>query len=196
MTSPTSISCGKCSTAVSLDRANDWMKADPPLIVQGVAIGICPRCVGGYRVLDEEEPEHCDHQCGGTHRSTLGIYYVAITSTDDDQWSCWDVECCNWWAENEAPVDCYACGSEIDVSIKRFRNGEYDGKVEEPSRYEENAAHTRYTISRVTDFNGPAWKIVEVRHGTQYKVFGSYQDFNEAIFILSKYIARLRTPIW
>lgn len=106
----------------------NWMATYPPLVVQGVAIGVCVKCASrGELNPTGEVGASCDHTCKGKKPSE-GFYYGTKTPDNSgESWCCWDWSCVNWWIENRADPCCYNCDTEYDFYIKKFvvKDGEH-----------------------------------------------------------------------
>ena len=93
----------------------DWFYEDPPLVVQGKALGICPRCRAGA-VWEEptNEPGSCDGRCEGDlhYRFHDGPFYLGLVG-EDEEWSCTDPLCVADWIRASEEF-CGHCGSMVD----------------------------------------------------------------------------------
>lgn len=93
------------------------------MVVQGVALGLCPPCQGG---VTPEPPgadgEPCDGECGGAYRPERGEYFEATWGEGHARrtWACWDEGCVAQWVREVPEWPCGECGHVPDVDIRRY----------------------------------------------------------------------------
>ena len=126
-TATLTLTCSRCSRVTIDPHKAQWRFDDPPLVVQGVALGLCWYCRTGEAPPAEGE-KSCDGSCDGNYRPKKGVYYEARWG---DSWSrsdvgerhaCWDEGCCEAWAD-EQDDECHHCGHSIDIEVVKYVDG-------------------------------------------------------------------------
>ena len=118
------VSCARCSREHRGEEG--WRISEPPMVVAGVALGTCPRCLAG--IDPNAQPDVCDGTCDGEYTSVRGVYYVAEWGDDPgagigETWSCWDKGCVESWLR-EQPTDCDHCGGFVETQTWMFVDGQ------------------------------------------------------------------------
>ena len=126
MKAPTlSLTCARCSRVSTDPVAAKWRMDSPPLVVQGVALGLCWHCQVGEAPPAEGE-KSCDGSCKGDYRPAKGTYYEAVWGSPwgsgGEKHACWDVGCAETWAD-EQDSECFHCGHDIDIEVHKYVDG-------------------------------------------------------------------------
>lgn len=98
--------CSRCGhTTRGQAVPTGWLIRGPRVVVCGVTIGTCPRCVG--KTPFEKVPDACEGDCGGKFTGD-GQYWAVQVRYGGWQtvWSCWDETCATRHADEFDDFEC------------------------------------------------------------------------------------------
>ena len=120
------LTCSRCSRVTTDPKGAKWRYDDPPLVVQGVTLGLCLSCRTGQEPPAEDDKKTCDGSCKGDYRPAKGTYYEAVWgdswSGGGEKYACWDEACVEAWAD-EQDSECAHCGHDVDVEVTKYVDG-------------------------------------------------------------------------